>query len=421
LLDEKSRFTFPFTWGINKHGAVLFEDVTFPGGGGLFMGKADPDEDAVRLVAHSGDRLPDGGSLFGFFENVAFNDSGTVLFDTGGFADSDDLLLKSRGTLTKIARGSITSGDPAPNGGTFFNFGPASINNLGQVVFPGSTIGGAGGGLYLYSSGQISALLDSFTPNPPGIGLGAFSSTSLNDNGEVAFFNQTFGLPNSILLLRSGNLTRIVQDGDLAPGGGNFVLPFPGPSFGPALNLQDQTAFSANLSTGGQGVFLYSSGGLTRIAGPGNATPNGGIFDSASFPSINASGEVVFSGTANGEDAGIYAYNGGTLVTVAHKGTQIAPHRELIAAFLPHINAAGTISFTGVLTDGSSVILTATLHKNGPAAQPSNTQALSGAGWGVATKDQLRARFERATYTGVFENPDRKTRNQSKPRLQARP
>lgn len=413
LVHEKASFTFPFTsGGINKGGSVLFEDVTFPGGFGLFVGKANDDGGDVQTVAFTGERLPDGGSLFNFFENVALNDANQVVFNTAGFADSSDLLLNSGGPLTQIARGAVTGGDPAPDGGFFFNFGPASINNLGQVVFAGSTIGGAGQGLYLYNLGQIRVLLDDFTLTPPGIGLGTFSSPSLNDRGEVAFFSQPFPLPNAILFLSATSLTVVAQDGDPAPGGGNLVLPFPDPSFGPALNVQDQIAFSASLSTGGQGVFLYSQGALLRIAGPGDITPDAGTFFSASSPAINAAGEIVFTGTTATGD-GVYAYFNGRLSTIANPGTQITPQRKLVAAFLPSINASGKISFTGAFENGTDAVFIATpaeIKAAAAALDPSNI-APSG-----VTTEQVRATSERTTRTGVFASSDGKKRPTHPPR-----
>lgn len=418
LIREKARFTFPFTsGGVNKSGAVLFEDVTFPGGFGLFIGRDDVDEDNVQTVALTGERLPDGGSLFNFFENVVFNDADEVVFNTGGFADSSDLLLESRGTLATIARGSITNGDPAPDGGTFFNFGPASINNLGQVAFAGSTLGGAGQGLYLYTPRQIRVLLDDFSTTPPGIALGTFSSPSLNDKGDVAFFDQPFPQPNAILFLSADNLTLIAQDGNPAPGGGSFSLPFPDPSFGPSLNAQDQIVFSANLSTGGEAVFLYSQGSLLRVAGPGDPTPDGESFASASFATINAAGNIVFAGTTTTGDSGVYAYLNKRLVTVAHAGTQIAPRRKLTAAFLPAINASGKISFTGALEDGTAIVLIAAPDNVEAVAAPLDSLNSLTSAPATVSQEEARAKFERASHTGVFANPDAKARGNRWPRF----
>jgi hypothetical protein len=409
LSPGRAKFTFPFTGGgMNKAGMVLFEDVTFPGGFGLFTGNEDSE---VQVVANTNERLPDGGSLFNFYQNLAINDAGQVVFNTGGFASSSDLLLESRGTLTQIARGSISNGDPAPDGGTFFNFGRASINNLGQVAFAGSTIGGVGQGLYRYDLGQVGVLLDDASATPPGITLGTFSSPSLNDLGDVAFFNQPFPQPNAILFLSGGSLALITQDGSPAPGGGNFSMRFPDPSFGPSLNVHDQIVFSANLSTGGEAVFLYSQGSLLRIAGPGDPTPDGATFASANFASINATGEIVFAGTTNSGDSGIYAYNSGTLVTVAHAGTRISPLRALVAAFLPAINASGKISFTGALADGTNVILIAAPANAQSTALPvGSTSDISTAAPVASSPKQARAISERASHTGVFASPDPKVR-----------
>jgi hypothetical protein len=410
-VDQPARFTFPFTsGGINDLGTVLFQDVTFPGGDGLFTGSPSKGVAGVNAVAVENQVLPDGGSLLEFFESVAINGKNQVVFDTSGFAVSDDLILESGGNFTTIARGSISNGDPAPDGGTFFNFGRASINNLGQVAFAGSTIGGAGQGLYLYSQGHVTVLIDDFTPGPSGASLGTFSSPSLNDNGDVAFFDQPFPQPNAILFLSGGNLSVIAQDGGVAPGGGNFSLPFPDPSFGPSLNVQGQIVFSADLSTGGEAVYLYSQGALVRIAGPGDPTPDGTFFTSASSATINGTGEVVFSGTTNTGDAGVYTYTNGAIVTVAHSGTPIGSGMTLVAAFLPGLNGLGQISLTGSLADGSSVVLVASPSKTGSTTSGVvSSSGLLAASPGIVSPEQTRARIDRALHRGVFADASTKT------------
>lgn len=413
-INQPARFTFPFTiGGVNDGGTVLFEDVTFPGGTGLFTGAIGTD---VFPAALTNQRLPDGGSLFNFFENVAINNKNQVVFDTNGFGPSNDLILESGGQLQTIARGAFPVGDPAPDGGTFFNFGQASINNLGQVAFAGSTIGGPGQGLYLYSGGQLTVLLDDFTSTPPNISLGTFSLPSLNDNGDVVFFDQPFPQPNAFIFFSAGSLTLLAQDGDPAPSGGNFSLPFPDPSFGPSLNAQGQIVFSADLSTGGEAAYLYSQGALTRIVGPGDATPDGSSFLSASNATINAGGQITFQGMTSSGDFGVYLYSSGTITTVAHAGTVIGGHNTLVAAFLPSINASGQISFTGALADGTSAVVIATpmSAQSATAASPTSLTPLTNS-WPVSPQ-AARALFERATHTGVFANPDLRARNHSSPR-----
>lgn len=407
LINQLARFTFPFSFGgINDAGTVLFEDVTFPGGTGLFTGAIETD---VLPAALTNERLPDGGSLFNFFENVAINNNNQVVFDTGGFAGSDDLILESGGQLQIIARGAFPAGDPAPDGGTFFNFGQASINNLGQVAFAGSTIGGAGQGLYLYSGGQLSAMLDDFSPTPPGITLGTFSLPSLNDNGQVAFFDQPFPQPNAFLFLSAANLALIAQDGDPAPGGGNFSLPFPDPSFGPSLNVQGQIVFSADLSTGGEAVYLYSQGTLTRVVGPGDTAPDGSSFLSASSAAINAKGQITFQGITSTGDFGVYLYNNGTVTTVAHAGTLIGGHNTLVAAFLPSINSSGQISFTGALADGTSAVVIASPQSGQSASSSTQTSVGPSTNDVVVSPERMRSLLDRATHRGVFANPDVRT------------
>lgn len=76
-----------------------------------------------------------------------------------------------------------------------------------------------------------------------------------------------------------------------APGGGTFTHDFE-PNI---INDRGDALFVADVSTGGEGVFLRSEGQLLQIARAGQAAPGGGIFDSSVFgPSgINEQGDVA--------------------------------------------------------------------------------------------------------------------------------
>jgi hypothetical protein len=170
------------------------------------------------------------------------------------------------------------------------------------------------------------------------------------------------------------------------------------------VNVHGQMVFSANLSTGGEAVFLYSQGALMRVVGPGDATPDDSNFVSASSATINATGQVTFQGATSTGDLGVYLYSNGTIATVAHAGTPIGSQKTLAAAFQPSVNSSGQISFTAALPDGTSAVLIAS-PTNGPST-PTPTLAGPLAGIGALSPEQARAIFERATHTGVFANPD---------------
>ena len=88
---------------------------------------------------------------------------------------------------------------------------------------------------------------------------------------------------------------KIAMLGDPAPGGGSFTRDFE--PYG--LNSRGALAFVADLSTGGEGVFLLPRGGSSSaiaIARIGQPAPGGGTFDRTvlGHTSINDSGNVAF-------------------------------------------------------------------------------------------------------------------------------
>jgi hypothetical protein len=344
-INRNPRFFGLSSFGLGDGDRVLFLGGTFPGGTGLFT--KSPDQGIAR-VAGTGDPLPGGGGIvFNILNAFSMNAAGTVAMDFGTIPGGSEIAVGTAGNLTKIARGSQIGGDPAPGGGTFFNFNSPSINNLGQVVFPGSVIGGTSG-MFSFSNGQLTQLIKSSDPLPGGGTVGTMSFPSLNDAGQIAMFVQPFPRPNGIYLWSQGTLTPIAPNGDPAPGGSTFVLPGPNPNLGPVLDNQGDVAFAANLASGGTAVFLYSQGALKRVAGPGDLTPDGTMFLSADSPSLNASGQLVFAaGLASQNAMAIFLYSNETLLKVAENGDRIPGNDTLVFASSPKINDVGEVVFTG--------------------------------------------------------------------------
>src|SRR5215467_13692545 len=61
---------------------------------------------------------------------------------------------------------------------------------------------------------------------------------------------------------------------DPAPGGGTFTFDFE--PYG--MNSRGEVAFAADLTTGGEGVFIGRRGQLSQLARSGQPAPGGGIF-----------------------------------------------------------------------------------------------------------------------------------------------
>ena len=355
---RQPKFEFPFAFGLSNQEQTLVFDSTFPGGIGLFSASPGGGPGLVTLNAHVGQTVGNDGVIQGFFENFAMNGQGQVVFNSDLSRGISSIIVSSSGTLTQLVRASFNgNGSPAPGGGTLLGVRQSSINNLGHVAFSG--FGTFNSGIYLSANGQLSLAIDDNTPLPGGGGIfGTISLNAINDLDQIAFLAQSFPNPNGMYVLANGQFTTIARDGDTAPGGGTFSLGFPDPRFGPVISNNGDVAFAADLSTGGRGVFLFSHGNLTRIAGPGDPSPDGSTFFFVEAPTINSSGQVAFSGETF-KGFSVFLYSNGTLVTVAKPGDRIAPRNSLTFADLPQVNDLGEVAFGAGLATGEVAVFIA--------------------------------------------------------------
>jgi hypothetical protein len=355
---RQPKFEFPFAFGVSNQQQALVFDSTFPGGTGLFSAAPGRPPGRVSLDAHVGESVGNDGVIQGFFENFVMNSQGQVAFNSDLSSGISSIILKSSGGLTQLVRATFTgNGDPAPGGGTFLGVRELSINGLGQVAFSGFDTLHAG--IYLSSNGHLGLAIDGNTPLPDGTGpFGTVSLNAINSGGEIAFLAQSFPNPNGMYLDNNGAFSTIARDGAPAPGGGSFSLGFPDPRFGPAISDNGDVAFAADLTIGGRGVFRYSQGALTRIAGPGDPSPDGSIFLSTDAPTINASGQIAFSGeTFIG--FGAFLYSNGVLQKVIAPGDRLPQRDSITFADLPQVNDAGQVAFGAGLATGEIAVFLA--------------------------------------------------------------
>jgi len=355
---RQPKFEFPFAFGVSNQQQALVFDSTFPGGTGLFSARPGHAPGRVSLDAHVGESVGNDGVIQGFFENFVMNSQGQVVFNSDLSSGLSSIILSSGGALTELVRASFTgNGDPAPGGGIFLGVREVSINGLGQVAFSGFDTKQAG--IYLASNGHLSLAIDGNTPLPDGSGIfGTVSNNAINSGGQIAFLAQSFPNPNGMYLKTNGVFSTITLDGAPAPGGGSFSLGFPDPRFGPAISDNGDVAFAADLTSGGRGVFRYSQGALTRIAGPGDPSPDGSTFLFADAPTINASGQIAFSGqTFIG--FGAFLYSNGVLQKVVAPGDRIPPMNSITFADLPQVNDAGQVAFGAGLATGEIAVFLA--------------------------------------------------------------
>lgn len=361
------RFAFPVAREIGQNDTLLIADSTFPGGSGFYT--SAPVRNA-SLVTHIGQSVGVDG-VVDFLFGAAMNRQLQVAVGASPSTSFNSLFLVSGGQTAILGDASssvVPQGSPA-------------INNLGQVAFLGFAPATGQDGLFLNAAGQISLLVDTATPLPTGGTLNSIENVSLNNQGQVAFLSEfSFPSPNAIYLSTAGQVTPLARDGDPAPGGGNFSIPFGNLRFGPVINDSGEVAFATSLTGtsggffGSGGVFLLSQGNLTRIVGPGDPSPDGGVFLFADSPSINASGQVAFFAETSAFGFGVFTYSQGNIVKVAIAG-DFAGQEELGFADVPKINDNGHVGFTANLLDGSNATFVAAPNTQAPAISPAASAA----------------------------------------------
>jgi hypothetical protein len=148
-----------------------------------------------------------------------------------------------------------------------------------------------------------------------------------------------------------------------APGGGNFTFDFE-PS---AINNRGEVPFTADLTTGGEGVFVWLGGQLTSIVRSGQPAPGGGIFGFSELGrlGVNEGGDIAIPFTLDTPDpalplglqSGLYRFShtDQTPSAVVVPGDS-APGGGTFAGvyFNTSLNNRGNIVFSGIVT-GSDI------------------------------------------------------------------
>lgn len=249
-------------------------------------------------------------------------------------------------------------GQTAPAGGVYSIFNLPVLSDSGQVSFfayvdNGVTLGG-GSFVGLPGSLQPAAMLN--TPAPAGGIFSNFSTSVVNNAGQVAIRSSLIGGSSTqgLYFGTPGSLQTLARENTAAPGGGKFSN-FPSE---PLLNDLGQVAFLADLSTpSGTAIFSGSVGSLQVVAKTGTPSPVGGSFQGfEGAPVMNASGKVAFTALLSGTTAnrGVFVGTPGTLQTAALQGTAAPAGGNFATMYEPALNDAGQVAFTSTLTGGSS-------------------------------------------------------------------
>jgi hypothetical protein len=176
----------------------------------------------------------------------------------------------------------VHAGDPVPGGGNFRQVFHDVMNNRGDIVFNGDLTpppdANQSIGVFLYSGGEITAIVRPGDPMPGGGTLVNASlvgaNVHINDQGDIVFSGQIDVGDDSLVtgLFQSshGKLSVVARTGTVIPGIGTvdqltspsqIVVP-PPPGFfttsGAINNDVGQVLFQATL-TDGKGVFLLAT------------------------------------------------------------------------------------------------------------------------------------------------------------------
>ena len=357
-IPRQPLFVFPTATGIGGGDRVLISDSTFPGGAGAYIGSPGHGTASGRsiLALHVGEPIGADGvvtSLFGF----SMNHAGQVAAGTLSSDALGTLLLSQGGSITVVADSSPSS-PIDPSGGT------PGINDKGDIAFQAFQPSTGTSGVFLNSNGTTSLLLSSSTPLPGGGTAINISNMVLNNQEQLAFMSQPFPGPAGIFTAANGVVTTLATDGAPAPGGGSFLLFFGFPRFGPVINNRGDIAFASFLTGtsggffGSGGIFLSKNGVVSRIVGPDDPAPDGGVFLFADSPSINSSGDVAFFAETSAFSFGAFVYSKGKFTQVAIAG-DFVNNEGLGFVDQPVINENGHVAFTANLFDGSNVVFVA--------------------------------------------------------------
>jgi hypothetical protein len=144
-----------------------------------------------------------------------------------------------------------------------------------------------------------------------------------------------------------------------APGteGGSFTFDFE--PYG--INNRDDVAFVADVTTGGEGVFLGRQDNLLQIARTGEPAPGGGTFDAFDLGrmGLNSQADAVFGFQLTpfllplGRNAGLYRYSGTahSLTPIIVPGVTPAPGGGVFAGvnFNASLNNSGDAAFSAIV------------------------------------------------------------------------
>ena len=181
----------------------------------------------------------------------------------------------------------------------------------------------------------------------------------------VALVSIAYASPHAALAAApSYAIQLLAKVGDPLPAGGTFVNDFEGG----AINANGDIAFGADVSSGGEGIFIRRGGQIVELARTGGAAPGGGTYSDAFFGAVaqNDQGDVVFDFALDpfsvpiGVNAGSYRMVNASQTVSAIVIPFVTPAPGGAGtfqgvSFQPTINNRGDVAFGGVVQTSQGI------------------------------------------------------------------
>lgn len=367
-------------------------DVAFIGVAGGLNAVWKEVDGVLQLVVKEGDTAPGtGGDTFDSFEDLVFNDAGTVAF-VGVLADADinfssGIWVENDGALVKV----VQRGDLAPIGtdpaDRFFdrpfsqdiaNVFPFVMNDGGTMAFFSDLrledMSPAGTAVFTWADGVLTELDSTRFPGTT-TGLTELSNNNtLGNNGVVGVVRR-----DSTGITATGGLA----NDDEAPGTDGASFQF----FGrPAVNSGGQVVIRVNLlgnsttpvTVSDDSAIYTTATGLTLVARENDPAPgnNGQFGDMNGDPLINDAGEIVFENflrnAPSGATWGIWTTTGGGVLRPILVEGDPVPGAEPESVF--RFSSALPVARVLVLNDRGNTVFVAQME--GPGITSNNDIAL---------------------------------------------
>lgn len=333
-------FSYPV---LNSQGRIAF-GASYEGGSGIYY----TGEGIVYCVADLSMRLPqDPCTAFYNFGSPILNDNGTVVFNANSGSLGQGAYRGCPCPLIRIASGSTWNdlGTPVPDHpGYYFNWVVAkSINDSDVVALLGQALGaGVTGGVYAGTGSGLTKIAENGTPvpgQPIATFNGSFQLVAINSPGDVAFhayYTDGQGT-QGLYIYTSGTLQRIADGTTVAP---PQTDPIEG-LFKPSLNADGQVAFQAHSDTDPfyRGNYLWTAGQLEVLADTNSGHCGFG------YPRINDNGVAAFKGTCGGQHIMRVDSSVSEFVATAGYSVPCRPDAGFTLFIDPSINANNAVVF----------------------------------------------------------------------------